>query len=208
MQLQNNSCAVGSAEMPVIRRGCIYNIEAGKNHPTGTEIWPNRPGLIVSNDAINEKAGFVSIVYLTTSSKRDMPYHVKIKSGRKMATALCEQVCSVDKSRLGFYIGEATPEEMQKINIALSLSLATVGTTYDQCSTIFKKWLLAMEKNHLDISGNPADEETSETDNEKDTKISALTADLARYIKISEEREKILKAQAQIIETLQQSTPA
>lgn len=199
MQQNNKTTTEVSSTPPnTLHRGCIYNIEAGKNHPTGTEIWPNRPGLIISNDAINEKAGFVTIVYLTTSRKRDMPYHVKVKSGKKTATALCEQIHSVDKSRLGSYIGEATPEEMQKINVALSLSLATVGTSYNQCSTLFKKWAMALEKNDIDISGNPDEDDKANAEY-----LKSVAGELTRCRQISAEQEKIIKAQAEIIETLQ-----
>lgn len=152
---------------PSVKRGQIYHIDMGSTAPTGTEIWPGRPGLIVSNDAINEKAGFVTVVYLTTAPKRDMPYHVTVTSGDKLATAMCEQIFSVDKSRLGSLVGEASIDEMTEVDHALRLSTATIGGSREHCTSMFKKWLMALEKHNIDISGNPCtqDEETASSSN-------------------------------------------
>lgn len=69
----------------IVQKGEIWNIEQGSTTPTGTEIWANRPAIIVSNNSTNAKAGFVNVVFLTTSNKREMPYHIKVNSGGKEA---------------------------------------------------------------------------------------------------------------------------
>lgn len=147
-----------------VHRGDIFNITRGQGLPTGSEIWPGRPAVIVSNNAINEKSAFVTVVYLTTSQKRDMPYHAKIQSGDKVATALCEQIFSVDKSRLGTPIGTVTPEEMDRIDTAIALSLSTIGVNRERCTTIIQKWIFALEKHNISILGNPAEPDGSQAD--------------------------------------------
>lgn len=129
-----------------IRRGEIYHIKAGNTTTTGYEMWPERPAVIISNDVACEKAGFVNVIYLTTQkrNKKPLPTHIEVMSGDKNATALCEQIYAVDKSRIGFKIGEITEEEMKNIEKAVMFSLGISNTV--KPSTIFKKWANAVER--------------------------------------------------------------
>ena len=136
-----------------IRKGSIWNIERGTTGSTGTEIWAGRPGIIVSNEATNQKAGFVNVVYLTTAPKRSMPSHIPVISDGKNATAMCEQIFAVDKSRLTSYIGQITAEEMLNIDKALLFSLGISNTI--RPTSIFTKWIQAVERYGVDLSSNP-----------------------------------------------------
>ncbi len=104
-----------------MRRGEIYYIEI----PTsiGSELRKARPGIIVSNDKQNERSGLLEVVYLTTQPKEEHPAHVSIRSCDRPSTALCEQVNTVSKARVGDYCGTCTPEEMTAIDKALLVSL-------------------------------------------------------------------------------------
>ena len=108
-----------------IKRGDIFYITDNPNRPeTGAEIWANRPGLIVSNNVLNKTSQVVQIVFLSTSErKKPSPTHIPVTSGNKIATALCEQIHTVDKSRLTDYIGSATPEEMNDVDEAMLFAL-------------------------------------------------------------------------------------
>lgn len=139
----------------IVSRGDVYHINSGNTGTTGSEIWPDRPAVIVSNDAINEKSDFVTVVYLTTSAKRPMPYHVPVQSCGKPATAMCEQVFSVDKSRLESKLCSLTQKEMEDVGKGLQLSLATMGIGSNQAKNMFQKWIHAVEKFGLDMSGTP-----------------------------------------------------
>ena len=88
--------------------GEIYYIVNDPLQPSiGTELWSNRCGIIVSNNTNNKNSGFVEIVYLSTSThKRLSPTHIPVISGTKKAIAICEQVHTVDNSRLKTYIGK------------------------------------------------------------------------------------------------------
>lgn len=121
-------------------RGDIYYVTGNpEKEPVGTEIWPDRAGLVVSNDAGNRHSGFVEIVYLSTSPRKvPSPTHVKVISGKKIATALCEQVHTVDDSRLSAFIGHATDEEMQNVSEAILFGLGINHGTSPQ--GIFHKW--------------------------------------------------------------------
>lgn len=107
-----------------IKRGQIYYIDAEK--AVGCEQTGARPAIIVGNNIGNEKSPVVLVVYLTGAGKRWMPTHVPVQCKRP-SIALCEQVFTVDKSRIGKYIRTVSKEEMRGIDKALSISLALEG---------------------------------------------------------------------------------
>lgn len=123
-----------------IKRGDIfYIIGDPENPPIGAEIWSDRAGLIVSNDAICKSSDALEIVYVSTSQhKRLSPSHIRVTSGNKKAIALCEQVHTVDKSRLTDYFGHATDEEMQDVDAGILFGLGINRGCNPQ--GIFRKW--------------------------------------------------------------------
>lgn len=91
-------------------RGDIYYIEPYQTE--GSEQRAGRPAIIVSNDMANKYSPVVEVVYLTTQPKLDMPTHVTIRSAARESTALCEQITSVSKSRIGDYVSTLTEDEL------------------------------------------------------------------------------------------------
>lgn len=124
------------------KRGDLFYITENPNQPPiGKEIWSNRVGLIVSSDALNKNAGFVKVVYVSTSPqkrKKLSPTHIPVQSGTKIATAMCEQIHTVDNSRLQNKIGHVPEEQMQEINEGLLFGLGINSGTNPQ--GIFHKW--------------------------------------------------------------------
>lgn len=106
-------------------RGDIYYVTGDPaRKEIGAETWSDRPGVIVSNDVLNRTSGVVSIAYLSTSKKRrPSPTHANVTSGGKTAVAMCEQIQTVDKSRLAEYIGSASKEEMDDVDGAILFAL-------------------------------------------------------------------------------------
>lgn len=105
-----------------IQRGEIYHIYSLDSY--GSEQSGSRPGIIVSNGYNNRYSPTVEVVFLTTKHKKAIPTHVRISSAERPSIALCEQVMTVDKERLGFFIGCVTNDELDAINEALRISLA------------------------------------------------------------------------------------
>ena len=104
-----------------IKRGEIYYV-----HPTdavGSENHAGRPAVIVSNDIGNKYGVVVEVVYLTTQKKRPLPTHVPLTSMPSESTAMCEQVHSVSKERIGEFYAKCTAEELSAIDNALMVSL-------------------------------------------------------------------------------------
>lgn len=134
-----------------VHRGEIFYILNGETGYTGSEmmISQGRPGVIVSNDIGNKNASIVSVVFLTTKVKNSMPTHVPIKC-KCPSIAMCEQVYTISKKRIGDYIGKLTDEEMAAINEALSVSLGIHGSliskhekTYEELQIecdMYQKW--------------------------------------------------------------------
>jgi mRNA interferase MazF len=104
-----------------MKRGEIYYIQRPDTY--GCEIRKSRPAIIVSNDALNDTAGVVEVVYLTTSPRKELPTHAHITSSGVESTALCEQIDSVSFRLVGHYCGACTPEEMAAVDRALVASL-------------------------------------------------------------------------------------
>lgn len=104
-----------------VYRGEIYYIHEAEG--VGSEQIRGRPGIIISNDIGNEYAPVVIIVYLTTQEKKSLPTHVKINSAAKPSTALCEQIETIYKGRIGNYIGQITEAEQKNIDKAIAISI-------------------------------------------------------------------------------------
>lgn len=104
-----------------IYRGEIYYIY--ETEVSGNEQAGGRPGIIISNDVGNEHSPVVIVVYLTTREKKPLPTHVKINTADKPSTALCEQIETVYKGRIGKYIGQITDTEQKCLDKALAVSI-------------------------------------------------------------------------------------
>ena len=104
-----------------IQRGDIYYIDIP--YATGHEMEKDRPGIVVSCDALNETSPCVNVVFCSASSKRELPEHITIRSTPLPSTALCEHIYTVDKSRIGKLVGRATASEMDMVNIGIMSGL-------------------------------------------------------------------------------------
>lgn len=105
-----------------IKRGDIYYI-MDTGYTTGSEQRAGRPAVVVSSNKGVKSSPNVSIVYLTTEPKPNMLVHADINSARKPSVALCEQVFTVSKSRIGDYEGAVTPDEMLDIEKGIAEAL-------------------------------------------------------------------------------------
>lgn len=103
-----------------VYRGDIFYITAGSY--VGSEQKSGRPGIIVSNDIANKHSPNVEVVFLTSQEKKPLPTHVEVIC-KVPSTALCENIQTVSKERLGDFVKSCTTSEMKKIDEALLLSL-------------------------------------------------------------------------------------
>lgn len=112
---------MSNKNIPDCYRGDMFFVDNSKA-VTGSEQGGSRPAIIISNDTGNLHSPTVEIVYLTSQEKNPLPTHVQVEC-KVPSTALCESVYTVSKERLGEFIRECTPEEMEQINRALLISI-------------------------------------------------------------------------------------
>lgn len=108
----------------MIKRGQIYY--ADLSPVKGSEQGGYRPVLIIQNDIGNRYAPTVIAAIITSrSSKADLPTHVWLNAecGLPLASMVeCEQVRTLDKSRLKDFKGTVSDEIMQEIDKGLKIS--------------------------------------------------------------------------------------
>ena len=110
----------------MIKRGELYY--ADLSPVVGSEQGGIRPILIVQNDTGNKYSPTIIAAAITSQiNKAKLPTHIEIQANEfgliKDSVILLEQIRTLDKRRLKEKIGELSPTTMQKVNIALLISL-------------------------------------------------------------------------------------
>lgn len=109
--------------MNIPKRGEVYFIRIPAGSTTNHEIKFSRPGVIVSADELNSDSYTVNVVFLSTAAaeRHDIPSdRHPLVTANKLSAAICEQVSTVDVSRLGARICRLTDEEMERIDAGLA----------------------------------------------------------------------------------------
>lgn len=101
------------------------------------------------------------------------------------STALCEQIATVNKDKVGNYIGECSPAEMKRIDEALAVSIG-IGVKF-KSDALIKKWAEATEETIQEPSKAPQPEETKLPDVEMQLEIAKITAERDVYKRLYEE---------------------
>jgi len=109
----------------VARGGEIYYVDwspGREPEQTGT-----RPALIVQNDVGNEFGPTTVVATVSTQRRRSYPFHVAIsaeESGLPQNSVVkCEQLQTIDQTRLGRLLGSLTRDKMAEVDAALHRSL-------------------------------------------------------------------------------------
>ncbi len=113
--------------IPSPRRGEIWDVNWSPGR--GAEQQGTRPALIIQNDRGNSSSSYpLTIVASMSRTERELPLHVRIianaENGLTNDTDVkCEQVMTVEKSRLLRKRGSVSAEEMRRVDHAIRLSL-------------------------------------------------------------------------------------
>jgi len=105
----------------LIKRGEIYF--ADLNPVVGNEQGGLRPVLIIQNDAGNQHSPTTIIAPLTTKDKQMLPTHVPVVCNGTNNVILLEQIRAISRARLFARFGALSPEDMQKVDKTLLVSL-------------------------------------------------------------------------------------
>jgi mRNA interferase MazF len=111
---------------PAVARGDIYF--AFLDPVVGSEQGGHRPVLIVSNDTGNRHAPTVIAAPLTSRVKPALPTHLPVSSIPALrcgfaSVVLLEQLRTLDRQRLGAYVGSVGNTAMCAVDAALAASL-------------------------------------------------------------------------------------
>lgn len=105
----------------IIKRGSIYF--ANLDPTMGSEINKTRQVVIISNNINNEYSNPVSIIPITSNTKIVRSFEVLIPSGvgnlPKDSKAKCDQIRTIDKSRILNEVGNLPMEHMLEIEVSL-----------------------------------------------------------------------------------------
>ncbi|MCM1494480.1 MAG: type II toxin-antitoxin system PemK/MazF family toxin [Bacteroides sp.] len=106
-----------------IKRGEIYY--ADLSPVLGSEQGGVRPVLILQNDMGNQFSPTTIVAAITGRKKTELPTHIFLLSKElpKSSIVLLEQIRTIDKSRIGKYIGKADEKLMQEVDKALAISM-------------------------------------------------------------------------------------
>ena len=111
-----------------MRRGDIYR--ADLDPVLGSEQGGVRPVLIVQNDLGNLTSPTVIVAPLTSrSKKKTLRTHVTVDPPEgglsRPSQVLCEQVRTLEKSRLSLYLGRLSADTLRRVDEALEQALGT-----------------------------------------------------------------------------------
>ena len=111
-----------------IRRGDVIDIDF--NPARGHEIGKTRPAVVVQNDIGNQYSPLVIVSPIRGSEhiKKPYPVIVFVEKGAggldKKSVVRCDQIKSLDKSRIVRKRGHFSGDIMENVDIALKTSLA------------------------------------------------------------------------------------
>lgn len=113
---------------PYPRRGEIWDVNWSPGR--GAEQQGTRPALIIQNDRGNSSATYpLTIVASMSRTERDLPLHVRIAPSEEngltdFTDVKCEQLMTIEKSRLIRRRGSISSGELSRVDTALKLSLS------------------------------------------------------------------------------------
>jgi mRNA interferase MazF len=108
-----------------VRRGEIYFADLS-DAALGSEQSGFRPVLCIQNDCGNHYSPTTVVAAITSKPKKKMPTHIMLPAFRRMeipSVVLCEQIRTIDKSRLRIYVGTLDEISMKGIDRALAVSV-------------------------------------------------------------------------------------
>ena len=112
---------------PSPRRGEIWDVNWSPGR--GAEQKGTRPALIIQNDRGNASLSYpLTIVASMSRTERELPLHIRIATSEEngltdFTDVKCEQIMTIEKSRLMRRRGNITPDELSRVDVALKLSL-------------------------------------------------------------------------------------
>jgi len=113
------------------RRGEIWDVNWSPGR--GAEQQGTRPALVIQNDRGNASSTYpLTMVASMSRTERELPLHVRIAPSEEngltdFTDVKCEQVMTIEKSRLIRLRGSISSEELSRVDTALKVSLSLLS---------------------------------------------------------------------------------
>jgi mRNA interferase MazF len=113
------------------KRGEIWDVNWSPGR--GAEQQGTRPALVIQNDRGNASSTYpLTIVASMSRTERELPLHVRIAPSEEngltdFTDVKCEQVMTIEKSRLIRLRGSISSEELSRVDTALKVSLSLLS---------------------------------------------------------------------------------
>ena len=100
-----------------MNRGDVYWVDL--NPTIDSEINKLRPCVLIGATPINRARHTVIVVPLSSSAKARPPITISVSCLNKQVTAVCDQIRTIDKSRLKNQVGALSEKDMDSLNDGL-----------------------------------------------------------------------------------------
>jgi mRNA interferase MazF len=100
-----------------VNRGDIYWVDL--NPTTGSEINKLKPCVLVGATPINKARRSIAVVPLSTSANARPPITISVNCLGQQVTAVCDQIRTVDKSRLKEHAGSLSIDDLDLLDAGL-----------------------------------------------------------------------------------------
>ena len=113
------------------RRGEIWDVNWSPGR--GAEQQGTRPALVIQNDRGNTSSTYpLTIVASMSRTERELPLHVRIAPSEEngltdFTDVKCEQIMTIEKTRLIRLRGSINSEELSRVDTALKVSLSLLS---------------------------------------------------------------------------------
>ena len=109
----------------MVKRGEIYYVDWSTAR--GAEQAGTRPALIIQNDVGNQFSSTTIVAAISTSRRTSYPFQVDVGSREsglpRDSVVKCEQIQTIDQSRLGRLVGDLPDKKLAEVDAALHRSL-------------------------------------------------------------------------------------
>lgn len=105
-----------------ILRGNVYWVNL--DPALGSEIQKTCPALVISNNIQNRVSTRIIVIPITSNTTNIFPFESKIIINNREGKALTDQIRTIDKSRIGNFMGKLSNAEIADIEKAIKITLS------------------------------------------------------------------------------------
>lgn len=93
----------------------------------GLEVGKRRPAIVLQNELANRSSPTVTVIPVSSKVGRVYPFQVRLAAGEgglsRESKALCEQIRTVSRERIGERLGRLPQERIEELRAALDRHL-------------------------------------------------------------------------------------